>query len=221
MNGRSNHPPEHLVIVERVGEDLVAHGFVSRTLAHSERRVPHTTVLIVPVFDGSNEVLIHRRGARVIGAGKWDFAGGHVNFTPGALQGASGLLGWIEATALREAREEIWISVNGKPFIIGEGAVFRRTRPGELEADEPMNLEFSTGFTVQLPATADVVMADEGCDGAVEILETRRIAAPALEAWFQRQPDDFADGAARILSRGLLGGWLNLSSERSLPAGSG
>ena len=90
------HVSEYLVVATRENGTLTAHGYVTRELAHSDFRIPHTSVLIVPIVAGTSNVIIHRRGSRRIGANKWDFAGGHVSFEPAALQGPEALLRCIE-----------------------------------------------------------------------------------------------------------------------------
>lgn len=215
MSDKSEYVPEYLVIATMQEKQLVAHGCVTRELAHSDYRIPHTTVLLVPYFVGSVDVLIHKRPQKGIGSGRWDFAGGHVSFEPGVLSGPKALLTCIEQAAVREAREEIWSTVNGKPHILSEHDVLRFTAPGELEADEPKNREFSTGFFVKLPATADVVLADQHMDGIVRPLETVRLSVGDLNQMFESDPNQFADGASRILRTTSLADLLaNLNADQ-------
>lgn len=192
---------EYFVIVKKTDLGLEVHGCVTRDLAHSEFRVPHTSVNLVPVFQDTDEVLIHRQSPRRrISPCKLDFAGGHVNFELALPGDPDALLAGVEKTALREAREELWLTVKGKPYIIPKGRVRRFTELGELTAglDDPTskNVEFSTGFIVFLPANAEVQVMDEE-----EILCHERLSIEELLRRFQKQPDDFADGASRTLSK--------------------
>jgi hypothetical protein len=87
---------------------------------------------------------------------------------------------------------------NGEPYVLLDTDIGPFTMPGELVADEPNNLEFSTGFVVRLPSHCRAMMADEQADGALAPLETRRLARQELHRMFRDAPEQFADGAARI-----------------------
>lgn len=192
---------EYFVIVKKTVRGLEVHGCVTRDLAHSEFRVPHTSVNLVPVFQNTNEVLIHKRSQkRRISPGKLDFGGGHVNFEPALLGGPESLWVGVEKTALREAREEIWITVKDRPYIISMEHILNFTELGELTTglDNPTskNVEFSTGFIVSLPANAEILVMDEE-----ETLNHEKLDLKELLRMFQLEPDNFADGASRILSK--------------------
>ncbi len=112
-------PDEYLTIVKKTEAGLEVQGCVASQFAHSAARIPHTTVQLVPVFRGTQDILIHRRAAnRHTDPNKQDINGGHVTFELGLLSGQSSLLDVVEQTALREAREEIWVAVAGQPHII-------------------------------------------------------------------------------------------------------
>jgi 8-oxo-dGTP pyrophosphatase MutT (NUDIX family) len=197
---------EYFVIVKKTDSDLEVHGCVTRDVAHSTFRVPHTSVNLVPVFQGTDETLVHKRSAKKrICGGKFDFVGDHVNFEPGLLAGSDALLVGVEKTALREAREELWVTLSGNPYIIPKHHVCRFTDLGELSAglDDPTskNVEFSTGFIVFLPGDAEVQVADEDVYGVIDILEHKRLKLVELLQWFKKRPNVFADGATRILSQ--------------------
>jgi 8-oxo-dGTP pyrophosphatase MutT (NUDIX family) len=197
---------EYFVIVKKTDSDLEVHGCVTRDIAHSTFRVPHTSVILVPVFQSTDEILIHKRSAeKRIGGGKFDFIGGHVSFEPGLLAGSAALLAGVEKTALREAREELGVTLDAKPYIIPKHRVCRFTDLGELTAglDDPTskNVEFSTGFTVFLPKNAEVQVVDEDVYGRIDMLEHKRLALEELLQWFKERPNDFADGANRTLSQ--------------------
>ena len=144
-------------------------------------------MLLVPVFTGTNDLLIYRRQKSPIGEGKWDFVSGHVHFEPGMLNGPEALSACIGKNAVREAREEVWIAVNNKPYIIQEEDLICFTGLGELLADEERNVEFSTGFFVHISESAEVVIADEYTnDGNVKPLESQRISLRQLEIIFKK-----------------------------------
>ncbi len=197
---------EYFVIVKKTDSGLEVHGCVTRDIAHSTFRVPHTSVNLVPVFQGTDEILIHKRSVkRRIGGGKFDFIGGHVNFEPGILAGSDALFVSVEKTALREAREELGVTLDGKPYIIPKHHVCRFTDLGELTAglddQTSKNVEFSTGFLVFLPKNAEVQVVDEDVYGRIDMLEHKRCGLGELLQWFKKRPNDFADGANRILSQ--------------------
>ena len=193
---------EYIAAVEMESGQLVVHGFVSRQLAHGSRRVPHSSVLLVPHLRGSRQVVLHRRSDKKdVSPGKWDFAGGHVGFDLVMLTGASGLSRCIEATALREAREELLVTVAGVHSPIRAADVVRFTELGELACEEERNVEFSTGFAVGLPAGARVAMVDSVGDDEEEAREVRALELDRVLDWYRREPSEFADGARRILDK--------------------
>jgi hypothetical protein len=198
---------EYLIIVKKTDDELLeVQGCVSSLFAH-QREIPHTTVQLIPVFKGTQDVLIHRRAAnRWLYPNKLDFNGGHVTFEFGLMNGNGALLEVVENNALREAREEIWISEHGKPYIIPKADLFMFTQLGEMEVTQPNNVEYSTGFVVFLPSnlTPDdksVQVVDDAPKGAVDIFASQRVPLSQVREDFRANPDDFADGASRILSR--------------------
>ena len=193
---------EYLTIVKMTEAGLEVHGCVTGGLAHSEARIPHTSVQLIPVLQGTHDILIHRRSAnRHTYPNKQDINGGHVAFELGLMIGQSSLLEVVEQTALREAREEIWVAVDGQPHILTEADVCRFTQLGELAVDQPRNVEYSTAFVVFLPESADpdnqtVKLYDEGASP----FACRRLPLDQVRDEYRADPEDFADGASRILS---------------------
>lgn len=195
-------PDEYLTIVKKTDAGLEVQGCVASRFAHSDARIPHTSVQLIPVFRGTHDVLIHRRPEHFrMYPNKQDFNGGHVTFELGLLTGQNALAEVIDYTALREAQEEIWAVANGQPHIITPADIHRITRLGQLTADQPMNVEHSTAFVVFLPASADptdhtVKVMDGGT-----LMACQRLPLHQVRAEFRNNPDDFADGASRILSQ--------------------
>ena len=62
---------------------------------------------------------------------------------------------------------------------------------------------------MRLPERANALMVDEGRDGTVEQLISRRVTLAELDEMFRNDREQFADGAARILSRDCLAAWIN------------
>ena len=197
---------EYLTIVKKTALGLESQGCVASRFAHSEARIPHTTVQLIPIFQGTHDVLIHRRAANLrMYPNVQDFNGGHVTFEMGLMGSQSNLLKVIEQTALREAREEIWVAVNGQPHIITQADICRFTQYGELAVEQPRNVEYSTAFIVFLPgninANDQTVKVVDNIDDEISPLACRRVPLSQLRDEFRANPEDFADGASRILSR--------------------
>ena len=191
---------EHYLAVMRAPDRLFPLGWVARSAAHSPLRVLHTTTILVLIV--GHDVVLHRRSARKFTSpGKLDFLGGHVPFEVGAMAGPEAVETCICRTALREAREEILAARGGAPVLIPEAALVRFTPFGALEADEPINREASTGFAIKLPASADLCVAvyDEESDGTTAELPLEVLPLDEVVRRFVADPDDFADGAARLL----------------------
>jgi len=200
-------PDEYLIIVKKTDAGLLeVQGCVTALFAH-QQEIPHTTVQLIPVFKGTQDVLLHRRAAnRWLYPNKLDFNGGHVTFEFGLLNGDGALRQVIINNALREAREEIWITEHGKPYIIPKSDICMFTQLGEMAVTQPKNVEYSTGFVVFLPSnlTPDdksVQVVDDAPNGAVDNFASRRIPLSQVREEFRANPDEFADGASRILSR--------------------
>ncbi len=199
-------PHEYLTIVQKTGTRFEVHGCMTSGLAH-RMRVPHMTVQLIPVFKGTQDVLIHRRAAnRRLYPNCQDFNGGHVSFDFALLNGNNGLKDVVVKTAIQEAREEIWLSINSEPYILPISDIHMFTDLGEMSVDQPMNVEYSTGFVVFLPSNANpingsVKVFDDDTDGSVQGFKCERVSLDSVRQNFRNDPDDFADGASRILSR--------------------
>jgi len=194
-------PDEYLTIVKKTDAGLEVQGCVASRFAHSDARIPHTSVQLIPVFRGTQDVLIHRRGEHWrMYPNKRDLNGGHVTFEIGLLNGHQALVDVIDQTALREAQEEIWAVANGQPNIITQADLHRLTTPGQLTVDEPMNVEYSTAYVVFLPVEADPInQTVQVFEGGIT-LPCQRLSLHQVREEFRTYPDDFADGASRILS---------------------
>ncbi len=199
-------PHEYLTIIQKTETGFEVHGCMTSGLVH-RLRIPHTTVQLIPVFKGTQDVLVHRRSAsRRLYPNCIDFNGGHVSFDFALLNGSNGLLDVIVKTAIHEAREEIWLTVDGQPYIIPITDVHMFTDLGEMFVDQPMNVEYSTGFVVFLPESTHpsdgtVKVFDDDLDGSVQEFDCQRVPLDTIRQSFRNNPDDFADGASRILSR--------------------
>ena len=97
-------PDEYLIIVAKSESGLEVKGCVASAFAH-QQAIPHTTVQLIPIFEGTEDVLIHRRAEnRWLYPNKQDFNGGHVTFEMGLMNGHSALREVIENNALRRRR---------------------------------------------------------------------------------------------------------------------
>lgn len=196
----------HEDTMEKQGS-IVPYGCVARNLAHSPARIPHATVQIIPVRCGTRRVFIHRRSDKVrIAPGAWDIFGGHVAFELGILSSPSGLADVSLATALREAREEVPVSVGGSAQLILQADLKQVGAVGQFTCDEPNNVEYSTLYVLRIPSDAKVGDSPfELRDGTVEFLPVREIEwDELLETFRKRKKCEFADGISRVLKHALI-----------------
>jgi 8-oxo-dGTP pyrophosphatase MutT (NUDIX family) len=201
---------------------LVAAGCVTRNVAHSEARVPHATVQVLPILGATDRVLLHQRPPFVRNApNQWDVLGGHVSFELGILSGANGLGEAYLETALREAREELLVAVKGAPHLIQKSHLIQIGHLGQftwgLNDPNARNVEFSTVYVLRLPPGAHLRVPFEKRDGTVLWLPYQEVVWDDLlrlyQASCQDPPPDaftqspfsegFADGVGRILQQAL------------------
>jgi hypothetical protein len=109
-------------------------------------------------------------------------------------------------TAVREAREEIFVSVNGKPYLIQHRDFRQIGRVGQFTCNEPTNVEYATAFVLYLPEKVEIGESPfERRDGTVEWLLVQEVPWDALLDRFRRKkPGDFADGISRLLDHALI-----------------
>lgn len=207
--------------------EIVVHGCVTRSLAHGPARIPHASVQIIPVRCGAGSLLIHRRSKKPrTSPGMWDFYGGHVGFEMGILLSRGGLERAYEETALREAREELLVTVQGRPHLILKSHLRQIGRPSGFSwgTDDPgqQNVEYSTAYALCIPEDAEVVTPFELRDGSIEWLRIEEVSwdellglfelsqsrsprMPLRQGEFERFADKrgnfpgFADGIIRII----------------------
>lgn len=184
---------------------IVPYGAVARQLAHSPFRVPHAAVHVLPVRMGTSEVLLHRRSARVrVGAGVWDMVGGHVTFELGLPLTAEGLDAASFATALRELREELLLTLGGQPYVVPAAHVRRVGEVGGLQSglDDPtaVNVEYSTLYVAAVPELAQAQQLFELRDGSLrEWLTQEALPWPEVVERFSAPGAPCGDALARIL----------------------
>jgi len=202
----------HLIVVghedpmQRQGK-IVPYGCAARNLVHSPARIPHATVQIIPVRCGTRNVFIHQRSKKVrTSPGAWDILGGHVAFEMALLSSPSSLSEASMTTALREAREEMLLKVDGKPYLIQQKDFKQVGEVGQFTCDEPKNVEYSTAFVLCIPNRA--VVSDspfEYRDGTVEWLPVSEIRwDDLLNNYKVKKSAEFADGISRILEHALI-----------------
>src|SRR5262245_37636481 len=102
-------------------------------------------------------------------------------------------------TALREAREELLLKVDGKPYLIQAKDLVQVGEVGQFTCDEPTNVEFSTAFVLYIPSEAEVSDSPfEYRDGRVEWLPVSEIEwGELLNNYKVRTMGEFADGISR------------------------
>ena len=82
-----------------------------------------------------------------------------------------------------------------------EGDVCMFTQLGEMVVNQPKNVEYSTGFVVFLPKHLNPNdQSIQTIDVGVQPLSCERVPLDKVREDFRDNPDDFADGASRILS---------------------
>lgn len=187
--------------------EIVVQGCVTRNLAHSSAKVPHASVLILSVRRGTRNVFIHQRSKIVrICPEAWDTFGGHISFEMALLSSPNALAEASLTTAVREAREEILVSVDGKPYLIQHRDFRQIGRVGQFTCAEPTNVEYATAFILYLPEEVEVGESPfERRDGTVEWLPVQEVPWDTLlDRYRTRKPGDFADGVSRLLDHALI-----------------
>lgn len=200
-----NENKEYLPVVIKEGEDLSVCGFVRRDIVHSNLRIPHISVNIVPIIRGTENTIIHKRShKRKIDPLKYDFNGGHVTYEPALSSYPKALELLNDKTALRETREEIAVSNDGRPYVFSSKDLIRFTKVGELttgfDDKNSINVGYMTGYILFLPSDSKIIISDENEDCSIEELSYKEIPIPELVSLFKNKPQDFAAGATAILN---------------------
>ena len=203
---------ELFVLVEKREDQIVVCGFATRNYVHNNS-LRHMAVQVIPVAldsTGNNCIIfIHRRSPfKRTSGNKLDFAGGHITFDnqffPQLYWDAPVLLEKASLySALREAQEEVRCE---PPIEFTTKNIFRFSNVGAFECDAlrddrvSRNREFSTAFVLALPPNHKVTMWDTDREGEHQ-LEVTEITFEELLKEYKNKPEDFADGASRILDK--------------------
>ncbi len=195
---------EYLPLVIKDGDSFSVGGFVRRDIVHSIFRIPHLSVNIVPIIRGTEKTILHRRSKkRKIDPNKYDFNGGHISYEPLLMGGPKAIEESNDKTALRETREELAVSNNGRPYVFSSRDLTRFTKVGELATgfDNPnsINVGYMTGYILFIPADSTIIVTDENEDGTIEELPHKEIEITELISIFKEKPMDFASGATAVL----------------------
>jgi len=195
---------EYLPVIIKEDENLKVCGFVRRDIVHSGLRIPHISVNIVPIISGTEKTILQKRSdKRRVDPSKFDFNGGHVTFELNLFSGKNTLEEVNDKTALREAREEIFVSVNGRQYLFSANDLFRFTKVGELLTgfDNPnsINVGYMTGYILFIPMNSSIIIADENEDSTVQKLSYREIEITEVLSLYKEKPYEFACGATSIL----------------------
>jgi len=193
------------VDVKDPSSDIVIQGCVTRNLAHSPARVPHASVLILPVRNGTRSVFVHQRSKKVrTSPGALDTFGGHISFEMGLLTRSDALHEASLTTAVREAREEIFISVDGKPYLIQQKDFRQIGRVGQFACSEPANVEYATAYVLFLPHNVQVGPSPfELRDGSVDWLPVEEVLWDDLLVRYCENSGTFADGISRLMTQAM------------------
>jgi hypothetical protein len=186
-----------LILVEKREGKLYSAGLADARAAH-RNEWQHTTVLGIPTLAGTSpaDLLLYRRGERRKACpNKLDFGGsGHVEFSFDQDVGLFDLETVILRNAIKEAQEELR---SDQPFDFGPKDFHRFGELGEWDYNGPGNRELSTLHFIRLPNDRNWLVGDSN----QEFVEPVRFTLGQLMQRFRSAPDDFADGAGRILSK--------------------
>ncbi|MCC7572596.1 MAG: hypothetical protein KO464_04310 [Candidatus Methanofastidiosum sp.] len=108
-----------------------------------------------------------------------------------------------DKTALRETREEIAVSNDGRPYVFSSRDLIRFTKVGELltgfDDHSSINVGYMTGYILFLPRDSTIIVTDENEDGTIEELSYEEIDMSEVVSSFKERPSDFAGGATAVL----------------------
>lgn len=195
---------EYLPFIVKEGDSFSVGGFVRRDIVHSNFRIPHISVNIIPIIRGTEKTILHIRSKkRKIDPSKYDFNGGHVTYEPILMLGPKAIEESNDKTALRETREEIAVSTDGRPYVFSSRDLIRFTKVGELitgfDNSASINVGYMTGYILSIPADSTIVITDENEDGSIEELSYKEIDISEVVSLFKEKPIDFASGATAVL----------------------
>ncbi|NYT14254.1 MAG: NUDIX domain-containing protein [Candidatus Methanofastidiosa archaeon] len=195
---------EYLPFIVKEGDSFSVGGFVRRDIVHSNFRIPHISVNIIPIIRGTEKTILHIRSKkRKIDPSKYDFNGGHVTYEPILMLGPKVIEESNDKTALRETREEIAVSTDGRPYVFSSRDLIRFTKVGELitgfDNSASINVGYMTGYILFIPADSTIVITDENEDGSIEELSYKEIDISEVVSLFKEKPIDFASGATAVL----------------------
>jgi hypothetical protein len=185
-----------LVLAEKRNGKLYGMGIADAHAAH-RNRWGHLTTIGVPTLVGTSPavVLLYRRGKKRACPGKLDLGGsGHVEFSFDHDLGGFDLEAVILRNAIREAQEELQPD---RPHPFSSSDFHRFGEPGEWEHDSAENKEMSTLHFIRLPNDRSWSIGDSNQDSVLPV----EFTFEELMSRFQEAPDDFADGAGRVLSK--------------------
>jgi 8-oxo-dGTP pyrophosphatase MutT (NUDIX family) len=195
---------EYLPFIVKEGDSFSVGGFVRRDIVHSNFRIPHISVNIIPIIRGTEKTILHIRSKkRKIDPCKYDFNGGHVTYEPILMLGPKAIEESNDKTALRETREEIAVSNDGRPYVFSSRDLIRFTKVGELvtgfDTSNSINVGYMTGYIIFIPTDSTIIVTDENEDGTIDELSYNEIDISEVVSLFKEKPMDFASGATAVL----------------------
>lgn len=197
------------MLVEKREGDIEFCGWGAYDFVH-QIGLRHLTVQVIPIMVNGEgmtpDILLHRRSEhRTISPNKLDFCGGHIVFNSEYARSikwsdTSFLTRASYGAALDEAKEEL---VCDPKVVFDKKQLHLLGEIGEFEAetvgkDGRRNFEFSSAFVLTIPKGC-IVKIREKVRGKDEEQIPEKYTFDKLMRTFQETPDDFADGAARIL----------------------
>jgi len=205
---------EYCILVGKNEGGIEFYGWGAYDFVH-QLGLRHLTVQIIPiVMNGEGmtpDILLHRRSEhRTVGAKKIDFCGGHIIFNdkyalsnewddPAFLTKVSQDAAWYEAKEELVCDPRVTFDKN-QFHLLGKIGEFEAETVGK---DGRRNLEFSSAFVLNIPKEC-VVKIREVVRGKDEEQIPEKYTLDKLMGTFQETPDDFADGASRVLNKIFL-----------------
>lgn len=139
---------------------------------------------------GDGLILAYRRHPEQSHGGKWDALGGHMEPWENPLQ-----------TAIREAREELRLSLMGFKLQIETTWFQALSEPFDMPCPAPQNNELGTLFGLTIPEDVQVTIFDTLNDGREVQLQMRAFTLSELRNLWKTHSDTFADGLGRTIAR--------------------
>ncbi len=169
-----------------------------------EKNLWHYSSLILPIQKGTGKILVQTRPTGKTFAGKSDIFGGFVNkcqlseklrlkFSSNTLEQL------LLETAVREANEELKLSVNDKITIVNKDKLEILRPSAGFIANNSINKEISSVYILMIPLNANVITFDD-VQGEIVEIKSSFVDFNSLKIVFKNNPDAFADSLLRVMT---------------------